>query len=78
MAERLWSESAVTDVADARVRLHDWRCRLLRRGLPTGPVNGGVPSGASGHAPPSPTTTFGGHCESGPWEAEYKPPFEEL
>ena len=60
VAERLWSKRSVTDVEDARARLHDWRCRLLRRGLPTGPVNGGVPSGASGHAPPSPPTTFGG------------------
>ena len=65
VAERLWSKRSVTDVEDARARLHDWRCRLLRRGLPTGPVNGGVPSGASGHAPPSPPTTFGGAFGSG-------------
>jgi hypothetical protein len=35
----------------------------------------GVPSGATGKAPPSPITTFGGHCEGGPWEATYSPPF---
>lgn len=75
VAERLWSARDVIDVSDARVRLHEWRCRLLRRGLPTGPVAGGVPSGATGKALLSPTTTFGGHCESGPWEEKYVPPF---
>ena len=62
VAERLWSPQTVVSVEAARVRLHDWRCRLLRRGLPTGPVAGGVPTGASGDAPPSPPTSFGGHC----------------
>ena len=75
VAERLWSARSVTDVTDARARLHEWRCRLLQRGLATGPVDGGVPSGASGKAPWSPTTTFGGHCEGGPWQPYYSPPF---
>lgn len=75
VAERLWSEQSVTDVDDARVRLHAWRCRLLQRGLATGPVAGGVPTGASGNAPPSGTTSFGGHCANGPWEPAYTPPF---
>ena len=75
VAERLWSERSTTSVDDARVRLHAWRCRLLQRGLATGPVAGGVPTGASGKAPASPTTTFGGHCPSGPWEQAYSPPF---
>ena len=77
VAERLWSARGVRDVADARVRLHDWRCRLLQRGLATGPVDGGVPTGASGQAPPSKTTTFGGHCAGGPWEPVYAPPFAQ-
>jgi len=78
VAERLWSAATVVDVADAQVRLHAWRCRLLARGLATAPVYGGVPSGARGTANATATTTFGNHCEEGPWEVEYSPPFREL
>ena len=75
VAERLWSEQSVTDVDYARTRLHEWRCRLLRRGLATGPINGGQPVGGSGTAGPFPPTHFGGFCASGPWEPSYTPPF---
>ena len=75
VAERLWSAATVTSVPNAQPRLHAWRCRLLQRGLATAPVYGGTPTGASGNAPPTAPTSFGGHCADGPWEAAYNPPW---
>ena len=75
VAERLWSAASVTDVADAEQRLHAWRCRLLRRGLPTAPVNGGIATGGDGMHISAGPTSFGGHCASGPWEPRYEPPW---
>ena len=75
VAERLWSAATVTSAAAAQPRLHAWRCALLARGLATAPVYGGVPTGADGRAPPGPATNFGGHCDTGPWEVRYDPPF---
>ena len=75
VAERLWSAESVRDVDAAEARLHRWRCRLLRRGLATAPVYGGVAVGASGSAASASPTTFGGHCEEGPWQPSYRPPF---
>ncbi|XP_052063159.1 beta-hexosaminidase subunit beta-like [Mytilus californianus] len=39
-AERLWSSSAVTDIEAAGKRLQEHRCRMLRRGLQVGQING--------------------------------------
>ena len=75
VGERLWSARNVTEVYDAGVRLHAWRCRLLRRGLATAPVTGGLAIGAFGTAPPH-IPHNGGHCASGPWEPTYTPPWE--
>ena len=75
VAERLWSAQNVTDVYDAGVRLHAWRCRLLRRGLATAPVTGGLAIGSFGTAPPH-IPHSGGHCADGPWEPTYTPPWE--
>jgi hexosaminidase len=38
VAERLWSSEKVRDVADAKARLMEARCRLRRRGLRVGPL----------------------------------------
>ena len=35
VAERAWSAKDVTDVNDARERLHEFRCKLLQRGIGT-------------------------------------------
>ncbi|XP_069113445.1 beta-hexosaminidase subunit beta-like [Argopecten irradians] len=40
VAERLWSSRTVTDVLAASYRLQEHRCRMLRRGLPVGYING--------------------------------------
>eukprot|EP01029_Cantina_marsupialis_P012517 TRINITY_DN2763_c0_g1_i3.p1 TRINITY_DN2763_c0_g1~~TRINITY_DN2763_c0_g1_i3.p1 ORF type:complete len:191 (-),score=48.97 TRINITY_DN2763_c0_g1_i3:295-867(-) len=40
-AERLWSESSVQDVTDARTRLDEFRCRLHRQGYRTTPIHPG-------------------------------------
>jgi len=77
VAERLWSNRSVTSISDATARLHQWRCLLLRRGLATAPVYGGIPVGATGTHPwGGDPTVFGGHCASGPWHPVYSPPFE--
>lgn len=38
--ERLWSAQTVTDVDDAKIRIHNQRCRLLSRGIDAEPANG--------------------------------------
>ena len=75
VAERLWSAASVNSTAAAQPRLHRWRCALLSRGLATSPVYGGVPTGSDGRAPPGAATNFGGHCATGPWQVQYRPPF---
>ncbi|XP_030433262.1 beta-hexosaminidase subunit alpha isoform X2 [Gopherus evgoodei] len=38
IAERLWSNKTVRDLQDAYIRLADFRCTLLRRGIPAQPL----------------------------------------
>nr|XP_042707540.1 beta-hexosaminidase subunit alpha isoform X2 [Chrysemys picta bellii] len=38
IAERLWSNKTVTDLQDAYIRLADFRCTLLRRGIQAQPL----------------------------------------
>lgn len=50
VAERAWSSKDTTDVDDARVRLHEFRCKLLTRGIPAEPItNGGNEQELNGH-----------------------------
>lgn len=63
VAERAWSTEDTTDVNDAQIRLQEFRCKLLRRGIPAEPIsNGGAP-------PPN-----GAFCDE-EWMFEYEPPF---
>eukprot|EP00949_MAST-11_sp_MAST-11-sp1_P003060 g3060.t1 len=41
VGERAWSHESVTDVNDARHRLHEFRCKLLRRGINAEPITDG-------------------------------------
>jgi len=40
VGERLWSSQNVTDVTDATARIHNQRCRMLRRQIPAEPPSG--------------------------------------
>ena len=41
VAERAWSSKDTTDLSDAFVRLHEFRCKLLKRGIPAEPLRPG-------------------------------------
>lgn len=41
IAERLWSPSDINDPEEAKFRLDEQRCRLLRRGIPASPILNG-------------------------------------
>jgi len=41
VAERLWSAKSVNNVNEAAIRLHDMRCRLKARGIPSEPLGPG-------------------------------------
>ena len=47
IAERLWSAKNVTDINAAEPRLHEFRCRLVRRGIAASPI-GAFSYGESG------------------------------
>jgi len=40
VGERLWSSQNVTDVKDATTRIHNQRCRMIRRQIPAEPASG--------------------------------------
>lgn len=40
IAERLWSDVGVDDVADAQIRLEEHACRMNKRGIAAQPPNG--------------------------------------
>lgn len=39
IAERLWSPASANDPEEAKYRLDQFRCRLLRRGIPAAPIS---------------------------------------
>eukprot|EP00036_Acanthoecidae_sp_10tr_P009106 CAMPEP_0182916754 /NCGR_PEP_ID=MMETSP0105_2-20130417/1129_1 /TAXON_ID=81532 ORGANISM="Acanthoeca-like sp., Strain 10tr" /NCGR_SAMPLE_ID=MMETSP0105_2 /ASSEMBLY_ACC=CAM_ASM_000205 /LENGTH=532 /DNA_ID=CAMNT_0025053719 /DNA_START=29 /DNA_END=1627 /DNA_ORIENTATION=+ len=41
VSERGWSAKEVRDVDEARFRLHEFRCKLLERGIPAEPITNG-------------------------------------
>ena len=38
VAERGWSAKNIRDVMDAQSRLHEWRCKLITRGINAEPI----------------------------------------
>ena len=63
VAERAWSTKDTTDTSDAQIRLQEFRCKLLKRGIPAEPIS-------NGGAPPA----NGAFCDE-EWKFEYDPPF---
>ena len=74
VAERGWSTAGTRDVADAQARLHEFRCKLLGRGLGAEPI--GVCGNDGCDSPLSPVILPGsaGFCPS-EWVPSYSPPF---
>jgi hexosaminidase len=63
VAERGWSPENTRDVSDAQKRIQEFRCKLLKRGIPAEPIsNGGAP-------PPG-----GAFCDE-EWMYNYQPPW---
>ena len=54
IAERLWSERSVADVAEAKPRLEVFRCLLESRGVAAAPVN----NTEARDAPPGPDSCY--------------------
>jgi N-acetyl-beta-hexosaminidase len=68
VAERAWSAADVTDLADASDRLHELRCKLIKRGINAEPiVNGGRPSEQG-------SAQVIQYCD-GEWDPHYTPPW---
>ena len=68
VGERAWSPKSVTDVSDARHRLHEFRCKLLSRGIPAEPItNGGNAEELENH----------NYCPL-EWKPHYQRPWDEL
>jgi len=40
VGERMWSPKSTTDLADAEIRMHNHRCRMVARDIPAEPPNG--------------------------------------
>ncbi len=66
IAERGWSPKEVKDVDDAQRRLHEWRCKMLRRGINAEPIT----NGANMTSP----VGFAHNCDV-EWETGYLPPW---
>jgi len=50
VGERAWSDASVRDVDDARFRLHEFRCKLVARGIDAEPItSGGSATELNGH-----------------------------
>lgn len=55
-AERSWSPATLTDVSDAGVRLDAHSCRMVQRGVPSGPLTSGYcPTRGQPGVPPTPS-----------------------
>mmetsp|Transcript_42112 Transcript_42112/g.82721 ORF Transcript_42112/g.82721 Transcript_42112/m.82721 type:complete len:441 (-) Transcript_42112:324-1646(-) len=63
VAERGWSDKSTTNATDAQIRLQEFRCKLLQRGIPAEPIS-------NGGAPPE----GGAFCEQ-EWMGTYTPPW---
>lgn len=66
VGERGWSPKNVTDIEDASRRLHEFRCKLLKRNINAQPIT----NGANQTSP----VLFKHHCEE-EWEPHYDPVF---
>jgi hypothetical protein len=71
VAERLWAAADVNNITEAEPRLHNFRCHLLRRGIPAEPISpGGARKGPDGQTVPVQAVNAPGFCEP-----EFDPPY---
>ena len=70
VAERGWSAKDVRDLADAQARLHEWRCKLINRGINGEPLGTCGNEGCNSNLSSIRLPGYGGYCPN-----EYAPPY---
>ena len=74
VAERAWSTKDTRDLADAEARIHEFRCKLIDRGINAEPI--GICGNEGCNSPLSPVRVpgYAGFCPT-EYVPAYQPPF---
>ena len=74
MAERAWSAADVRNLTDAQARLHEFRCKLIHRGLNAEPIGTCGNEGCNSPLSPVRVPGYAGYCPH-EFVPAYNPPF---